>query len=107
MPPSPPPPARDPGPSVTVVVAVRDDAAGLPAVLAGLPPVDELIVVDGGSSGAAAPAVRRLRPDALLVRPTRSGRGDALARGIAAGTGDVVVTLNGDGTADPGEIPGL
>lgn len=108
MPPSPLHPAtsryRRPSPSVSVVIAVGDPG-GLPSVLRGLPAVDEVIVVSAGSAGATAAAVRSARPDAMVIRPGRSGAGNALASGVAASSGDVVVTLNGDGSADPGEIP--
>jgi glycosyl transferase family 2 len=108
MPPSPPPHAtsrpRHPSPSVSVVIPVRD-AAAVPLLLRGLPPVDEVIVVTAGPSAATVAAIRAARPDALLVHPLRPGPGAALAAGIAASSGEVVVALNGDGSTDPGDIP--
>jgi glycosyltransferase involved in cell wall biosynthesis len=41
----------------------------------------------------------------VVIRQTRTGKGNALVCGFAASTGDIVVTLNADGSADPGEIP--
>jgi hypothetical protein len=41
----------------------------------------------------------------VVVRQTRSGKGNALVCGFAASTGDIVVTLNADGSADPQELP--
>ena len=61
--------------------------------------------MDGGSADDTVRVARAARPDALVLRQTRSGKGNALACGFAASTGDIVVTLNGDGSADPGEIP--
>ncbi|MEU4241147.1 glycosyltransferase family 2 protein [Actinoplanes sp. NPDC026619] len=81
------------------------DPGGLPLLLRGLPAVDEVIVVSDGSVAETAAAVRSARPDALVIRPGRPGSGNALASGVAASSGDVVVTLNGDGSTDPGEIP--
>ncbi len=108
MPPSPRTPAtshrRRPSPSVSVVISI-DDPRGLPLMLRGLPEVDEVIVVNDGPPGETTAAVRAACPDALVVRPGRSGAGNALASGLAASSGDVVVTLNGDGSTDPGEIP--
>ena len=105
MPPSPPSAAtgrrRSSSPSVSIVIPVRDPA-GLPLILRGLPPVDEVVLVADAGSAAAAQAAR---PDARLVRPARPGLGNALACGIAAARGDVVVTLNGDGSTDPAEVP--
>ncbi|GAA0570205.1 hypothetical protein GCM10010172_63320 [Paractinoplanes ferrugineus] len=81
------------------------DPGGLALMLRGLPPVDEVIVVSAGPAGDTAAAVRSARPDAMVIRPGRSGSGNALASGVAASSGEVVVTLNGDGSTDPGEIP--
>jgi hypothetical protein len=81
------------------------DPGGLPLVLRGLPPVDEVIVVDSGPAADTAAAVRAARPDALVIRPGRAGAGNALASGVAASSGEVVVTLAADGSTDPAEIP--
>ncbi|RZU49110.1 glycosyl transferase family 2 [Krasilnikovia cinnamomea] len=109
MPSSRPPYAlpRDPAssPTVSVVIPVRNEEENLPLVLEGLPPVDEVIVVDGGSTDDTVAVAREIRPDAVLVRQTRTGKGNALVCGLAVASGDIVVTLNGDGSADPGELP--
>ncbi|MEV6851962.1 glycosyltransferase, partial [Actinoplanes sp. NPDC051411] len=86
---------------MSIVIPVRD-AAGLPPMLRTLPAAAEVIVVTAAPVPAAA--VAAACPGALLVRQTRSGLGNALACGVAAGTGDVVVTLDGDGATDPGEM---
>ena len=39
------------------------------------------------------------------VGQTRTGKGNALACGFAAATGDFIVMLDADGSNDPGEIP--
>ena len=99
--PSPPPAAtnrrRTESPSVSVVIPVRDPAA-LHLMLRGMPGVDEIVVVDVDN-------VLPEQPGAILVRPGSSGVGNALASGVAVARGDVVVTLNGDGSTDPAEIP--
>jgi glycosyltransferase involved in cell wall biosynthesis len=92
-------------PTVSVIIPALNQAHSLAAVLGGLPPVDEVIVVDGGSADGTVRVARAARPDALVLRQTRSGKGNALACGFAASRGDIVVTLNGDGSTDPGEIP--
>src|SRR3954463_13967551 len=108
MPPSPLSPAttrhRRPSPSVSVVIPVRNPG-GLSLMLRGLPPVDEVIVVSEGPSTETAAAVRAAHPAARVLRPGRAGFGNALATGLAASTCDVVITLNGDGSTDPAEIP--
>ncbi|WP_412751832.1 glycosyltransferase family 2 protein [Krasilnikovia sp. M28-CT-15] len=87
------------------MIPVLNEEENLPLVLEGLPPVDEVVVVDGGSIDDTVAVAREVRPDAVLVRQTRTGKGNALACGLAAASGDIVVTLNGDGSADPGELP--
>ena len=109
MPPSPPRPAtnRDarPSPTVSVVIPALNEEDNLPVVLEGLPRVDEIVIVDGGSADDTVAVAREIRPDAVVVRQTRTGKGNALACGFAASRGDIVVTLNADGSTDPGEIP--
>jgi hypothetical protein len=109
MPPSPPLPAttRDvrPSPTVSVVIPALNEETNLPLVLEGLPPVDEVVIVDGGSADDTVAVAREVRPDAVVVRQTRTGKGNALICGFAASRGDIVVTLNADGSTDPGEIP--
>jgi glycosyltransferase involved in cell wall biosynthesis len=48
---------------------------------------------------------RALRPDVRVIGQNRTGKGNALACGMAAALGDVVVLLDADGSTDPGEIP--
>jgi hypothetical protein len=106
MSPSPPPAGDDrSSPTVSVVIPVLDEDGNLPYVLEALPAVDEVVVVDGGAADRTLAAAGRIRPDAVLVRPARPGKGNALACGFAASTGDIVVTLAADGSADPGDIP--
>ena len=108
MPPSSPPAAtanhRPKLPSVSVIVPCSSPGR-LHMVLRDLPPTCEVVIVDTGSASKLATTVRALRPDARVIRPGRTGVGNALASGVAASSGDVVVTLTGDGSTDPGEIP--
>jgi hypothetical protein len=91
---------------VSVVIPTLNEADNLPHVLSRLPTgLHEVIVVDGNSTDDTVGVVRRLRPDAhVLFQPGR-GKGDALATAFAACTGDIVVTLDADGSTDPAEIP--
>ena len=93
-------------PRVSVVVPALNEAKNLQHVLAKLPDdIHELIVVDGHSVDDTVAVARQLRPDAVIVEQTRRGKGNALACGFAVATGDIIVTLDADGSADPGEIP--
>jgi glycosyltransferase involved in cell wall biosynthesis len=93
-------------PRVSVVIPALNEARNLPHVLAGIPEdIHEVIVVDGHSVDDTLGAARRARPDARLVVQTRMGKGNALACGFAAATGDVIAMLDADGSADPAEMP--
>lgn len=93
-------------PSVSVVIPTLNEARNLPYVFARLPAgVHEVIVVDGHSVDDTCEVARRLRPDVQIVMQTRRGKGNALACGFAAATGQIIVMLDADGSADAGEIP--
>ncbi len=93
-------------PRVSVVVPTYNEAKNLPHVFARLPEgLHEVIVVDGRSSDGTIEVARELRPDVTIVLQTRKGKGNALACGFEAVTGDIVVMLDADGSADPQEIP--
>jgi glycosyltransferase involved in cell wall biosynthesis len=93
-------------PRVSVVVPTRNEARNLPYVLSRLPEgLHEVILVDGGSVDGTVEVAREVLPGIRVVHQTRRGKGNALACGYEAVTGDVVVMLDADGSADPGEIP--
>jgi glycosyltransferase involved in cell wall biosynthesis len=95
-----------PLPSVSVVIPALNEARNIPYVFDRLPPeVYEVILVDGFSVDETVAVARQLRPDVRIVAQTRSGKGNALACGIAAATGDIIAMVDADGSADPGEIP--
>lgn len=91
-------------PRITIVVPARNEARNLEVVLPLLPADAEIVVVDGHSVDDTAAVVARVRPSARFVQQTRRGKGNALAVGFAAATGDVIVMFDADGSADPAEI---
>lgn len=91
-------------PTITIVVPARNEARNLEVVLPALPAVHEVIVVDGWSSDDSEAVVRRIMPRARFVQQTRRGKGNALACGFEAATGDVIVMFDADGSANPDEI---
>jgi glycosyltransferase involved in cell wall biosynthesis len=93
-------------PTVTAVIPTLNEAENLPHVLRKLPSgVNELIVVDGHSTDATVQVTQDLRPDARVVLQDKRGKGNALACGFAAARGDIIVTVDADGSTDPEEIP--
>ena len=98
--------SNPPWPRVSVVVPTLNEARNLPYVFSRLPAdVHEVIVVDGHSVDDTIAVARRLRPDVRVVQQTRRGKGNALACGFEAATGDVIAMVDADGSTDPGEIP--
>jgi glycosyltransferase involved in cell wall biosynthesis len=94
------------GVKVSVVIPTLDEAENLPHVFARLPSgLHEVIVVDGHSTDDTVTVARRLRPDALILTQSGRGKGNAVAAGFAACTGDIIVMLDADGSTDASEIP--
>ncbi len=94
-----------PAPRVSVVVPSLDEHDNLAEVIPMIADEYEIIVVEGARYFRTEQLVRRLRPDAIIVEQTRYGKGNALACGFERATGDIVVTLDADGSADATEIP--
>jgi glycosyltransferase involved in cell wall biosynthesis len=93
-------------PRVSVVIPTYNEAKNLPYVFSRLPAdLHEVIVVDGRSVDDTIEVARSLRPDVRIVLQTRGGKGNAVACGLAEATGDIIVVLDADGSADPQEIP--
>lgn len=92
-----------------MVVPTLNEARNLEVVLPELeqqvPDLHEVIVVDGGSVDDTVATVERVMPEATVLQQARRGKGNALATGFEAVTGDVVVMFDADGSADPAEIP--
>ena len=92
-------------PKVSVIVPTLNEAENLPIVFGMLPEgLHEVIVVDGRSTDNTLEVAQSVRPDVKIVLEDRPGKGWALASGFAASTGDILVMLDCDGSADPAEI---
>lgn len=93
-------------PRISVVLPTLNEARNLPHVLSRLPPdLFELILVDGHSIDDTVAVAQALYPAVRVLYQTGRGKGDALCRGFAACRGDIVVTLDADGSTDAAEIP--
>ena len=92
-------------PTVSVIIPARNEAANLPHVFGTLPPwIDEIILVDGHSVDDTVAVARALCPTVKVVTQPGRGKGDALQAGFAAATGDILVTIDADGSTDGTEI---
>jgi glycosyltransferase involved in cell wall biosynthesis len=91
---------------VSVVIPALNEAENLPSVLATIPEdVFEIVLVDGASTDETIDVALRCRPDVRIVVQDASGKGNALACGFAAATGDIIVMFDADGSANGAEIP--
>jgi len=104
--------------TVSVVVPVYNSESTLPrlverllAVLAGVSPGGEIILVNDGSADGSGGAIERLsrdHPAVVAIQLMRNyGQHNALLCGIRAARHDVVVTLDDDLQNPPEEIPRL
>lgn len=98
------------GVTVSVVIPARNEVATVGRIVAAIrsslidaaPLVDELVVIDSRSTdataavAAAAGATVVTQDDVLADLPAMDGKGEALWKGLAASTGDVVVFVDGD-----------
>ena len=114
---------RTPGPdqrrsALSIVVPLLNEAATLEPLYreieAGLAATGlewEVVFVDDGSTDGSYRELVRLHAAHLNVRVVRLrrnfGKAAALAAGIEAATGDVIVTMDADLQDDPAEIPNL
>jgi len=91
---------------VTVVVPAMNEEHNIGHVLRRLPEgMHEVILVDGNSQDGTIAAAEQAYPGIRVLTQNGRGKGDAFRTGFAAVTGNLVVMLDADGSADPAEIP--
>src|SRR5215467_4608229 len=92
------------GKRISVVIPCHNEEEGVRAVMAQMPGlVDEVVVVDNASTDRTAEVARQL--GARVVHEARKGYGRAYKTGFAAARGDIIVTMDGDGTYPPDSVP--
>lgn len=108
-------PRHTSAPSVSVIVAARNEAGNIDALVQRLPQLaqrQELIFVEGGSSDDTWGAIQRVstqltRPGLQISvhRQTGKGKGDAVRLGFEKATGDILIILDADLSVPPEELP--
>jgi hypothetical protein len=92
--------------TISVVIPCYNEEDGVREVIGRMPKVvDEVVVVDNNCTDRTAAVATSL--GARVVAEKTPGYGAAYKAGLKAATGDLVVTLDGDGTYPPEEIPRL
>src|SRR5436190_19933113 len=91
---------------LTVVIPCFNEEHGIREVMQRVPrEVDEVVVADNNSTDGTAEVARSC--GAHVVPATVRGYGAALKAGLQNAGGDVVITLDGDASYPPEEIPRL
>lgn len=88
---------------ITVIIPCLNEEQGIEKVLRRMPPfVDQVIVVDNGSTDRTSDVARSL--GAEVIREDVRGYGRAYKTGFSQATGDIIVTLDGDHSYPPDAI---
>ncbi len=90
---------ESPYPQVSVVICALNEEKNLSHVLPQIPSwVDEVILMDGHSTDNTVRIAKELLPSIRVLYQPNRGKGEALKYGVAASKGDIIVTLDADGT---------
>lgn len=106
--------ARTDEPSCSVVIPARNERGNIEEAIRRTPKLGchtEIIFVEGNSNDGTAEEIQRViaahpeRDIKLIPQGSGRGKGDAVRKGFAAATGDVLMILDADLTVPPEELP--
>ncbi len=111
--PEPDPASMNPKPSVSVVVAARNEAGNIADILNRVPPLGsltQLIFVEGHSTDNTYETIEAFMKqhsdkDIRLYRQPGKGKGDAVRLGFEKAEGDILMILDADMTVPPEDLP--
>ena len=99
--------------STTIVVPCRNERGNIEAAVQRIPPFgrhQEVIFVDGHSTDGTIEEIQRVMAtypdkDIRLLAQDGTGKGDAVRKGFAQATGDILMILDADLTMPPEDLP--
>lgn len=90
---------------ITALICALNEEDNLANVLLKIPEwVDEIILVDGHSTDRTVKVAKEIRSNIRILYQPGNGKGDALKHGFKHSSGDIIVTLDADGSTDPEEM---
>ncbi len=103
-------------PSVSVIVAARNEVGNIKNLIHRLPilsPNQELIFIEGGSQDQTWEIIQeaindnqeKLRYPILAFKQTGKGKGDAVRLGFSKASGEILIILDADLSVPPEELP--
>ncbi len=100
-------------PTVSVVVAARNESGHIEELMARIPEMGagtEIVFVEGNSTDDTYDAIKRAiarHPErkCILLKQPGKGKGDAVRTGFEAASGDVLMILDADITVPPEDLP--
>ncbi len=93
-------------PKITALICTFNEEENLPHVLPKIPGlIDEVLLVDGHSTDKTVETATKLCPDIRVLYQPNRGKDDSLKYGVEQAGGDIIITLDADGTTNPEEIP--
>ncbi len=100
-------------PSVSVVIAARNEAGNVKSIFERVPQMGsrtEIVFVEGHSRDNTYETIEREiplhpEPPSLLFRQTGMGKADAIRLGFEQATGDILMILDADLTVPPEDLP--
>lgn len=92
---------------VTVQIPAKNEEGSLPSVIEKIPRdfVTEILVVDGHSTDSTMKVATAL--GCRVITQPGKGYGDAMIHGFKNASGDVIISMDADGSPNPKEIPKL
>lgn len=94
--------------TISVIIPTLNEVENIKYVFPYIPQfIDEIVVIDGGSTDGTIEEILKFRKDAKIVIDRTPGKGVAIRTGFKKATGDIFVMMDADGSHDPQELFGL